>query len=218
MEITSLNLNKWDVSNWRPTNISSLFCYCYNLRTLEVGQWDTSKWPINNISYLIYSCRSLKHFTGFNWDTSNWPVTTFNQMFYWCTCLKEIDFTKWDTSKFDIQNVNATYMSGYCYSAEKIDYSNLNFVNITTVSNTGNNSSGGMFYCAYSLKEAKLPQNYKGYLVLTSSMCMDREHIVALLNSLKATSTTIAISLGNIRNKLTTADIAIATSKGYTVS
>lgn len=217
-KITSLNLNNWDTSEWSVTRIDYLFSNCNNLRNLQVGSWDTSNWAVTNISYLLPSCYLLKEFTGFNWDTSNWPVTTFNQMFYWCCSLKEINFTKWNTSKFDIQNVSATYFSGYCYSMEKFDLSNLDFANITTVSNTGNNSSAGMFYCAYSLKEAKLPQNYKGYLYLNHSNCMDKEHIIFLLNQLKQTSTAIAINIGAQRTKLTATDIAIATAKGYTVS
>lgn len=218
-KITSLNLNSWNVSGWRPTNISSLFSNCYNLRKLEVGQWDTSNWPINNIGSLLSGCRSLKHFTGFNWDTSNWVVDqSITYMFNNCNALEEIDLSKWDTSKFNIGNVSMTYFCTYCYAAKKIDLSTLNLGGITTLANTGNGSSTSLFYQCYNVEEIKMPQNYKGYVRLTDCFKLSRSQIVAIFNGLPSTSTTIGLQVGEIRHKLTSADIAIVTSKGYTVS
>lgn len=218
-KISSLNLNNWDVSKWTVTRIDYLFNYCNNLKTLEVGEWDTSNWAVTNMGYLLACCYYLQEFTGFEWDTSNWPVNSaFTQIFYCCTSLKEVDLTKWDTTKFSIGNILFSYFCASCYSLEKLDMSNLDFTNVTTASNTGGNGGSAFTYACYNLKEFKLPQNYKGYLYLGHSILLSREEIVSILTSLKSTSTAIAITLGTTRQKLTSTDIAIATSKGYTVS
>lgn len=219
-KIVSLNLNHWDVSGWGVTNINSLFSYCYNLRDLQVGQWDTSNWAVTNIGYLLYSCYSLKTFTGFNWDTSNWPVTAaLNYMFGSCYELEEIDFTNWDTSKFNIGNVSVASFCNYCYAAKKIDFSNLNLAGVTTLSNTGSGTSSSFLYGCYNVEEVKIPQNLKGYVCLYHCYKLDKANLTQIFSDLASNSgTAIKISIGEIRYKLKTADLATLTNKGYTVA
>lgn len=74
--ITSLDLNKWDVS--QCTTLAQLFREIPNLTNLYIDQWNTSK--VTNFSNCFLSLPKLKTIDITNWDFSN--ATNVAQIFH----------------------------------------------------------------------------------------------------------------------------------------
>lgn len=150
--LTSLNLNKWDMS--KGTTINYMFYGCTKLEELLINEWevgtftdinsmfyncsaltslDLSKWNLQNISVidnLFYGCKEL----------SNLKLPTFNfnkikslfMIFHSCSSLTELDIKNWDTSL--VTNMNSTFMN--CSSLIELDLSGWNTSNVTNMGAT----------------------------------------------------------------------------------
>lgn len=222
--VQEIDLSRWDVSEWPCTSLSATWSNCRSMRSLKVGTWDmtkTNKWKVTDIYSMLNQCHNLEDSTFFNWTPSNWAVIRVGSTFYACYKLKEIDLTNWSAATFTIKNdsTHINYFAGYCHSARKIDISPLNLTNVTTLNYYGsNNTTYTNFYECQNLEKLILPATFKGHLNLRYNYLMSRDEIVRIFNALPTAISGAKIVLTEMRYKLTTADIAIATNKGYTVS
>lgn len=225
-KIQELDLRNWNTTNWKVNSLSATFGQCYNLQHVRIGTWNTSGWNVTNINYTFYYDYNLEDIDIWNWDVHNWPVTNgLYQTFYQCYRLKAIDFSKWVTTNWDFGadgKCDLRYFAGYCYSVEKIDLSpfNINAVNSLTYysQSAAGSRSYSPFYLCYNLKELILPQHYKGHIDLSETFKLSHDKILAVFNALETPiANTAKVWIISTKYKLTTADIAIATNKGYTV-
>lgn len=204
--LQSLNLNKWDVSNWRVTTCYAMFYACWSLKELKIDQWDVSDWPVTDFSRVFYYCYNLEEIDLTSWNVSNWAVTTvyylFNSMWY----AKKIDIHNWDVSNWSL--TEARYLYGSNYTTTLLLPTNL-YGTVTNSKYTANLSNLVNFHGP----SLDINQNY------SNSRRLTHESLVTLINELPTVSDTKTLTLGQTnRLKLTAAEIAVATQKGWTVA
>ena len=218
-----IDLSRWDVSEWPVTDLGACWSNCRSMRSLKVGTWDmtkTDKWKVTSIYAIFNNCYNLEDSTFYNWHPTNWTITRAGSAFYACYKLPEIDFTKWIGPTWNLADgtSHGNCIAGYCYSAKKVDLSPLNFTNIA-LNNYGSNGTSytNVMEC-YQAETINLPATFKGKLNLRYNYNLSRTEIVKIFNALPTALSGATIIITEMRYKLTTADIAIATNKGYTVS
>lgn len=228
-KIQELDLRNWNTSGWKVTTLSNTFGNMHSVRKIDLTGWNTSQWVVTNINYIFANDYNLEEIKGFwNWNVSNWPVTNgMYQIFNNCYRLKEIDFSNWVTTKFAFSTTagacDIRYMCAYCYNAKKINFSPFNVQAISSLTyyaqnDAGNRSYSPFAYC-YNLEELTLPSNYRGHIDLSDMYKLPRSEFIKTFNALSSSpiGTTAKVWIIGTKYKLTTADIAIATNKGYTV-
>lgn len=227
-KVQELDLHNWNTAKWKVTTLSATFGNMYSVRTINLTGWDTSNWKVTNINYTFYYDYNLEEIKGFwNWSTGGWPITNgLYQMFYQCHRLKEIDFSHWATTSWAFGSdgkCDIRYFAGYDYSLKKIDMSTFNIGAINNLNYYAYSAAGSRgyspFYICNDLEELTLPQNYSGHIDLSDMHKLPRSEFIKIFNALSSSpiGTTAKVWIINIKYKLTTADIAIATNKGYTV-
>ena len=119
----------WDTSS--VTDMSMMFFYCNNTKSILLTGWDTSK--VTNMRGLFRECSKLTSLDVSNFNTSN--VTDMGTMFEGCDALTSLDVSNFNTS-------NVTDMADMfwgCDALTSLDVSNFNTSNVTDM--------GGMFNC-----------------------------------------------------------------------
>lgn len=235
--LKELKLNKWDTSNWAVTSLDSTWSYTYSLKTLEIDNWDVSNWAVTAFNSTWYYAYSLPSLNLSKWNVSNWRVTNFS--YTWCCAysLRELNLNTWDTSDWAVTSMGYTFQS--CYSLISLDISHFD------TSNWNVSSLSYLMTAAYNIVDVKLPSiikctanvtalnpipvclklmNYTGFPVAvnqtyTECRCLTIESLLNILNALPTVTSTKTVTLGTYnRRKLTAAQIAIATAKGWTVA
>jgi surface protein len=116
-------LETLDLSNWGKTasnlnDVTYLFEYCINLKTINVN--NLVKNTIDNLEGMFLNCYSLEYINGLDtWDVSN--VTSMECLFCNCINLKNLDgITFWNTPSLEM--IYDTFVN--CFSVGSIDLSN----------------------------------------------------------------------------------------------
>lgn len=218
-KVQEINLNSWNTSNWKVNGLSSTWANCYALRHLHVNTWNTSNWVVTTIGSIFSSCINLEEIEAFSWDTSNWPINVIGSAFNFCCSIKELDLTQWNTTKWNLDSSRTfNYFARYCRNLKYINVSNLNLSDITLANYGSNATDYTSFYADPQLETLILPSTYAGHLNFRYNYSMTRKEIVRIFNALPTALSGAKIIITELRYKLTNADIAIATNKGYTVS
>lgn len=199
MKLTSLDLSIFDTSN--VTTLSHMFLACYELRTLDLSMWDTSN--LTNIGYMFTQCNVLTDLNLYNWNTSK--VTFMEATFYHCHNLATLDL-----SGFDVSNVTTMEaMFSDCYALETLNLSNWNASKTTNMAN--------MFRSCRSLTNVIGPiTGIKANLSL-SDCPLTQESAKVFLDGLEQVSSKKTITFKSSTH-LAQEDVALATSKGWTVT
>jgi surface protein len=197
-KLETVDLSKFDTSN--VTIFANLFYQCNKLKTVNLSNFDTRN--ATNLQTLFYHCNKLETVDLSNFDTRN--VTTVSSMFYYCSSLIDLDLSNFDFSKVNI-------LSYILVGCSKL-------VNIKSFKNLGkgytqkaNNSSG------YKLDLSSCTQlTYESLMdVINNLYDLNLSYDVANGGTLYTQSLTLGST--NVA-KLTEEEIAIANSKGWTVS
>ena len=196
------NLTELDLTNIDTKyvqNMSNMFNGCSNLTKLDLSHFVTSN--VTSMSSLFNNCKNLKELDVSGFDTKN--VTTTSQTFASCFYLTELDLSHFDLSKVN----NVASMFNGCS----------NLVHLKAPKNLGK---------AYTQKS----NNYHTYgLAFSSVVKLTKESVLDIVNNLYdlnltynvangGTLYTQKLTLGTNLSKLTSEEIAIATSKGWTVA
>ena len=198
--LTSLDLTNFDTSN--VTNMYRMFCYCPNLTSLDISNFDTSK--VTNMSSMFSNCYNLTSLDISNFDTSK--VTIMSSMFLGNWNLTSLDLTNFDTSK-------VTSLQYMFYSDSELTdlYMNFdtrlneNFTDIFFGCNKLTNVIG-------KFEGTKLDLDLS-YSPLTAASAM------VFINGLATVTEKRTLALSRTTyDSLTNEQIAIATSKGWTVT
>lgn len=189
---TLISIPPFDTS--KVTNMSEMFYYCQQLVTIP--RLDTSN--VTNMSMMFYYCMQLSDIPQL--DTSK--VTSMSSMFYRCTNLKTIP--QFDTSKV----TNMSNMFNMCYSLTSIPQ-----LDVSNVDGIGN-----IFYGCNNLKSI-LMYGMKVSFDISSSTQFEESDLVTILNNLATVTSTQTLTMGSTNlAKLTDAEKAIATNKGWTLA
>lgn len=229
-----ISLKALDVSNWdtsAATTMSYMFYNCRSLTSLDLSNWNTNN--VTNLGNIFSNCISLTTVGDIsNWNTSK--VTTLEAMFCYCYSLNSLpNLNNWNVSKV----TTLGYMFRDCYALEEITINNWNLASCTTIQ--------GMFYDCFNLKKLTitnwlLPKlsnvtnlfyycvslaAYNGTIPIainhTYSSCfsLTYESLINIFTNLPTVTTSRTITIySNALNQLTSAERAIATNKGWTIT
>lgn len=198
--LSSIVLTNVDTSN--VTDMRSMFDGCTNLKSLDVSNFDVSN--VTDMSNMFIGCSGLTSLDLSSFDTSN--VTDMKSMFEQCDLLETLDLSSFDTSQ-------VTNMGWMFYSCDNLTnlYVNFNTNNVKVLTN--------IFY--YSYKLTNVVGKFEGakyYLDLSYSPLTAASAMV-FINGLATVTEQRTLSLSRTTyDSLTNGQIAIATSKGWTVT
>ena len=201
--LKELDLSDWDVKNC--TTLAGMFQGCWSLKSVgDISEWDTAK--VTTLASMFSECYSLQSISDLSdWDVAR--VTTTASMFSTCASLKEITIKNWTLS---LCTTIAT-MFRYCYSLEKITFTGWSLPKLTST------APAQFLGDCYSLKDvypSAIPLNHS----YANDRCLTHESLVRILNSLpSASGKTLNLSAWNVA-RLSAAEKAIATSKGWAIA
>ena len=182
---------------------SEMFYGCSALTTLDVSGFDTSK--VTNMDSMFRGCSSLTALDVSGFDTSK--VTDMNYMFRGCSSLTALDVSGFDTSKV----TNMGYMFYNCSKLTALDVNGFDTSKVTNM--------GYMFYYCYALTTVTgTITGIKVSLDLSYSPLTNASAMV-FINGLAEVTTAKTITFkATTYTTLTEEQIAVATSKGWTVA
>ena len=224
INLTSIDLTNVDASN--VTDMTGMFSGCYGLKSLDVSRFDTSK--VTNMNFMFASCSNLTSLDISNLDTSN--VESMSNMFNYCTALEKINL-----GSIDVSNVISNdWMFANCKNLKLLDISKVNFsrtgdmfVNDINLTDLYLNIVAPRFLFLgtedflYCNKLTNVIGKYEGteydldlhYSPLTAASAM------VFINGLATVTEKRTLALSRTTyDSLTPEQIAIATSKGWTVT
>ena len=182
----------WLVSDWENVNDCSRMFYNCSIIT-SIPNMNTSK--VTNMGYMFSNCSRLTSVPAM--DTSK--VTNMTYMFYYCSSLTSIP--SMDTSKV----TNMSTMFGACSS----------LTSIPSMDTSKVTDMGYMFTNCSNLESIHM-HGTKVSFDISASTKFTREALVEILNNLATVTTSPTLTMGSTNlAKLTDADKAIATGKGW---
>lgn len=176
------------------------------LKTIDLSNFDTSQ--VTSMYEAFYQCSNLTSIDLTNVNTSK--VTDMEMMFYGCNNLTSLDISNFDTSKL----IGLSDMFGGCNRLSDL-YLNFNISNIMY--------SLGSFpytfsYC-FSLKNVVGKFEGTKYNLNLSDCPLTAASAMVFINGLATVTEKRTLALRRTTyDSLTTEQIAIATSKGWTVT
>ena len=235
MSLTEIDMDNWDTSNWEVTTLANMCYYCTSLRKVKIGKWDTNNWEVTTIGYIFFNCCALEEIDLSEWDTSNWKLTNLSSWFSGCSSLQELDLSDWDTTGWKPTSMSSTFSS--MEGLKKLDISGWDTSGWTTLTSLSSPFSSNYVREIYFPADFLCNSNYNNsfsfnsnpFLKITngypykyshtySSYLLTHDSLVATFNRLPTvTNQTITISYHNMC-KVSAAEIAIATAKGWTVA
>ena len=241
--LKELDLSSWDTSNWSSLiSFVAVFSSMYSLKNFKQN-FDTSKWKPTSLQSLFSSCVSLESLDLSNWDTSGWTtLTTLNSCFTSCISLKELKFSTFTNTVGDaIINTGIRSIFNNCRSIKKIDLSMIDCSNWTTI-----DTLYYVFADCQNLEQIVLPKNLNlNNVTIISSLIsstyklkkitgqvsnlktwpsfngyfLQKDTVLNIFNMLPTISTATTLRIGVLGlQRVTDAEIAIATAKGWTVT
>lgn len=194
-----------DVDTSKVTDMSNMFNQAICLKSLKLNI-DTSK--VTDMNRMFYSCGKLESVDLSGFDTSN--VTLFEGMFNGCQNLTSLDISNFDTSKL----IGLSSMFNGCNRLSDL-YLNFYISNITY--------SLGSFpytfsYC-FSLKNVVGKFEGTKYNLNLSDCPLNAASAMVFIDGLATVTEKRTLALSRTTyDSLTKEQIAIATSKGWTVT
>ena len=201
--LTSLDLSSFNTSN--VTDMSAMFNVCRNLTSLDLSSFNTSN--VTSMKSMFNVCRNLTSLDLSNFDTSN--VMNMQYMFYSCSALTSLDLSNFDTSNV----MNMQYMFGGCDTLVNL------YINFDTSNVTVYDYFNGIFNS--DIKLENVVGKFEGAKVnLNLSDCpLTSASAMVFINGLATVTEKRTLKLSaTTYDSLTTEQIAIATSKGWTVT
>ena len=216
--LQSLDVSGWDTTKWAVTSLQSTWYCNYSLQSLDVSGWDTTNWAVTSLQYTWYCNYSLQSLDVSGWDTTNWAVTSLYCTWNGCYSLQSLDVSGWDTTNWNVSSILC--MVYELRSLRKLDLSFLDMSKITewTSSSYPQCTYEGLeeFVCGEN-NYGKFVQTY-AYVRIMNSIKLTHDSIVEFGKMLAPVTTKHYFQMGSeLSNKLTTAEKAEITAKGWTI-
>ena len=198
--LETLDLNGLDTS--QVTNMSNMFSQSNYLKDIKLSSFDTS--IVTDMSLMFNGCLYLKSLDLTNFNTSK--VTNMFGMFANCSILKSLDLTNFNTSK--VTNIALMF-----YGCNMLSDLYLNF----DMPQLSNNTDGPFGRCDSLTNVVGKFDNYSNNLWFTDSP-LTAQSAMVFINGLATVTEKRTLALSRTTyDSLTPEQIAIATSKGWTV-
>lgn len=224
-ELEYLDCSTWDVSDWPINSYMNTWVNCRRLRVLKIEAWNVSKWKITAIQSIFNNCVCLEELPVANWDVSGWRPTNMTSAFNWCMSLKKFQLN-WNTSGW---SSFAAATAAYCFAnlrlVREID---LSWIDLSKIPDW--RSGGGTCFdtCRF-LTHITFGENNRGKLTITNatynsirfdwSVLLTHDSLLNIIDVLADGVSGKTLQLGSANlNKLTAAEKAIATNKGWTLA
>ena len=199
-ELKTLDLSDLDTS--QVTSMIEAFYQC-EVESLNISNLDTSN--VTNMSAMFNGCRNLTSLDVSNFDTSK--VTNMSSMFFNNHKLTLLDLTNFDTSKV----TDMPYMFDECVNLKDL-YINFDLKSISDF-------QAGIFTRCISLTNVVGKFNNYKYNLGLENAPLTAASAMVFINGLATVTEKRRLSLSaTTYDSLTTEQIAIATSKGWTVT
>ena len=164
---------------------------------------------MTTLSYCWSNCYSLQSLDVSEWDTSAWAVTTLAYCWNNCYSLQSLDVSEWDTSAWAVNDTRSIFNG--CQSLRVLKTP----ASIGILSNQANASGNPNVpnletFTGWTIY---VDHKYDAALKLTPAS------LVSIIDRLPTVTAARTITLGQTNKlKLTAAEIAVATQKGWTVA
>ena len=199
--LTSLDLSTFNTSN--VTNMAAMFKLDLNLTSLDVSNFDTSK--VTNMEGMFESLENLTSLDVSNFDTSK--VTNMMGMLAYLSNITSLDVSNFDTSKVN----QIKYL--FCFDS-KLENLYLNF----NLNQTDDMYLSTFEHCV-SLKNVVGKFEGAKYDLDLSFSPLTPDSAMVFINGLATVTEKRTLHLSRTTyDSLTNEQIAIATSKGWTVT
>ena len=193
------------------TSMSRWWSDCYSLKSIDLSGFDTSNWSVKSMDFCWQNCHSLKSIDLSGFDTSNWQITTMRSCWASCSSLEELDISMFDTTNWKVTNTSS--MVGTCYHLKRLILP----ASLGIVSTATSNTSGHVPNNCYLIEYYSGTETFINH-TLSTSRKLTRQSLVSIFERLPTTTTSRTITIGSSNiMKLTNDEVAIATSKGWTV-
>lgn len=196
-----------DVSNLNTSNVTDM---TRMFGSIILSDLDLSRLNVSNVETMedmFYDCVNLVNLNIQGWDTSN--LTNINYMFQNCDNLNSLIL-----SDLNIDNVTtAIAMFSGCHKLEYLELGHKDFMNIQNMQD--------IFHGCYRLTHVGGDcHNINQNLSLQNSSLLTRQSCLTFINglSLLPTSSKTITFHNDTKERLLPEDIAIASSKGWTIS
>lgn len=190
--------SKWDTSN--ATNLSSMYGYMNALKRFKIYH-STEK--ATNVSNMFSNCIGLEYLDATGFVTS--AVTNISTFVQTDKNLKTFISDGWDTS--GVTTATGIFQNTNCLQV--IDVSHWDFSNVT--------SMGSIFTSVNGCYDLRIPENvHLGFTYNSTSAT--KNCLLDMAERLGTASGSQTITLGNNKYKLTAAEKAIITEKGWTIA
>lgn len=198
--VEHLNIDEWTLKS-SATSLYRAFNNLMHIKKL-ILPFDTT--AINNMSQMCSGCYALEEIDVSTFNTS--AVTNMSQMFLNCYGIRQLDLSNFDTGAV----TNLTNMFQNCHSLYKLDFSGLDTSSIT--------STLTMFNACRNLVDLQVGKITVSF-TFTNCDALSHESLLNVIAALEPTTTAKTLTIGT-KNlaKLTEAEIAVATEKGWTIA
>lgn len=231
----SVNTKDWETKNVK--NMGSMFYYCSSLQSLDLNNWNVGN--VTDMRSMFNRCSSLQSLNLSNWNVEN--VTNIDSMFKGCSSLQSLDLSNWNTK-------SVIYIDGLfddCTSLVYIDMSGIDTTNIVKFAHIFYNNTNLetvvfkdfnvkiTLYQALFLYCPNIKNIYGNMIIEVNNLnggeisfannpdlTADSLRVIieGLVDSNNSSKDPILFLCNAQYNKLTEEDIAIATSKGWTIT
>lgn len=183
-------------------DMRNMFLRCSKLTSLDLSNFDTSS--VTNMSYMFSYCSKLTSLDVSNFNTSS--VTDMTSMFDSCSGLTSLDLSNFDTSSL----LSTFWTFGYCSGMTTLNLSGWNFSSLQENTN--------MFTFCLFLSTVIGPVTGIRLSLDLSDCPLTNESAMVFINGLENVSSTQTLKFSPYTYEtLTQEQIAIATSKGWTI-
>lgn len=207
IDISNMNLSK-------VTSMSNFIPYSRSIKQLTMNNFTVPSSTCTNFNNLFNN--SAIHEMIFNgWDFSAGSGNnTAQNIFASATGLKKVVFKNCTTPSNTINDTTSQFSFRYSYNLEYLDIS---FLDMSVFSNTITHTQS--FRDLYSLVHFYPPKNISKSFNLTNDNQLSHDSLLRIINNLITVSTTQTLTIGTYNlSKLTDAEKAIATGKGWTLA
>lgn len=213
------------------TKMGSMFEKCSSLRTVDFSGVNTN--VVTDLHSLFFECKSLESVDVSSFNVRN--VTTVSSAFRLCKALKHIDLSKWDTENLEnmeslfrdsaFETINLSGLKTHKVTDMRYMFAGLGKIQELDLSSFDMSSvaqANSMFAGCISLTSLRgAMKGMKVSISLQYSNLLTRESILEIFNNVADITGGAAqvITLHKeAKARLSEEDIAIATSKGWTVA
>lgn len=199
--LISLDLSSFDTS--KVTNMYQMFKDCQNLQSVNLSSFDTTN--VEYMDEMFSNCSSLTSVDLSNFDTQK--VKHIGRMFDSCSSLTELDLSNFDTSSL----LSTFWTFSDCNSMTTLNLSGWNFSSLQEVTD--------MFKFCFSLSTVIGPVTGIKLSLDLSDCPLTNESAMVFINGLATVASAETIKFEkSTYDSLTPEQIAVATSKGWTVA